>query len=181
MKRTVLLTSGTILIVTLLAGAAYMAGRQLHKQMTSDEASVVAMGSDGQAKYQIVDVDTERAKELPDRPSDLTGLLIRAENNSVYVGVGARRDFGFSATGSGDYDASDFDAIVEVVVTHGTEIYKDVTGVQSLGPEQKPGLIRQKVVPIKLDELGGQGLIMAWGERRGDRMIADVVLCRIGC
>lgn len=181
MKRTLLLTSGTILVVALLAGAAYMAGRLLRKQMASDEASVMTMGSDGQAKYQIVDVDTERAKELPDRPSDLTGLLIRAENNSVYIGVGARRDFGFSATGSGDYDASDFDAIVEVVVTHSTELYKDVTGVHSLDPEQKPGPIRQKVAPLDLDEFGGQGLIMAWGERRGDRMIADVVLCRIGC
>jgi hypothetical protein len=181
MKRAVLLTSGIILMVAALAGAAYIAGRLLQKRMASDDTSAMAIGSDGRTHYQIVDVDTERAKELPDRPSDLTGLLIRAENNSVYIGIGARRDFGFSATGSGDYDASDFDAIVEVVVTRGTEIYKDVTGLQGLGPGQKPGSIRQKVAPLKLDELSGQGLIMAWGERRGDRLIADVVLCRIGC
>jgi hypothetical protein len=139
------------------------------------------MDSSAQTSYQIVDVDTEYAEELPDRPSDVTGPMTGVENNSIYVGVGAKRDLGFSATGSGDYDARDFDLIVEVVVTRDTELYKDVTGFQVIEPGQALETIRQKVSPLTLGEIGGQGLIMAWGERRGDRLIADVVLCRIGC
>jgi hypothetical protein len=183
MKKTLLIAGGIVVLVTVLAGAAFLAGRMLTRPVTSEKASsmTMTMGSDGQTKYQIADVDMKHAEELPDRPPDVTGLMIKAENNSIYIGIGPRRDFGFSAAGSGEYDADDFDAIVEVVVTRSTEMYKDVTGVQVLKPGQELETVRQKVAPLRLDELSGQGLIMAWGERRGDRLIADVVLCRIGC
>lgn len=181
MRKRILIAVGTVVLLGVLAGAAYVAGRLLVEPVTTNEASVMTRGSDGQTKVQIVDVDTKRAEELPDRPPDVTGLMTRAENNSIYIGIGPKRDFGFSTTSTGDYDASDFDAIVEVVVTRSTEMHKDVTGAQSLGPGQKLETIQQKVAPLDLDDLRGQGLIMAWGERRGDRLIADVVLCRIGC
>jgi len=42
-----------------------------------------------------------------------------------------------------------------------------------------PGKIEQKIVPATLDELKGQAIITAWGERKGDRLIAEVVLCSI--
>ena len=170
-----------IVLVVVPAGAAYLAGRLLTRSVAPSEANTMTMGSDGQTRHQIVDVDTKRAEELPDRPPDVTGLMIRTENNSIYIGVGPRRDFGFSATGSGEYDAADLDAIIEVVVTRNTELHKDVTGIQALGSGQELEMIQQKVAPLTPDELSGQGLIMAWGERRGDRLIADAVLCRIGC
>ncbi len=181
MKKRITIASGIVALIAVLAGAAYVAGRLMKRPVPSGKGNVITMGSGGQTLYQVADIDIEHAKELPDRPSDVTGLMTGVENNSIYVGVGAKRDLGFSATGSEDYDASDFDAIVEVVVTRDTEVYRDVTGVQVLEPGQELDTIRQEVAPLTLDDMSGQGLIMAWGERRGDRLIADVVLCRIGC
>lgn len=181
MKKTFLIAGGITVLIVVLAGAAYVGGRLLITPVRSNKASTMTMGNDGQTKYQIVDVDTERAEELPDRPPDVTGLMIKAENKSIYIGTDPRRDFGFSVTGSGDYDADNFDTIVEVIVTRNTEMHKDVTGVQARGPGQGLETVQQKVAPLKLHELSGQGLILAWGERRGDRLIADVLLCRIGC
>ncbi len=181
MVKKPLIAGSAVVLVVVLAGAAYLTGRLLTGSATPSEANAMTMDGDGQTRHQIVDIDTKRAEELPDRPPDMTGLMIKTENNSIYIGVGPRRDFGFSATGSGEYDAADFDAIVEVVVTRNTEMHKDVTGVQALRPGQEPETIQQKVAPLELEELGGQGLIMVWGERRGDRLVADAVLCRIGC
>lgn len=181
MKRTVLIVGCVVLLIALLAGAAYVAGRYLKATDPSGEGTAITMGSGGGTSYQVVDIETERAEELPNRPADVSGLLTRIEGNSIYIGMGVRRDLSFSAEGSDDYDASDFDAIVEVVVTRDTAMYRDVTGIQMLGPGEKLDVIRQKVAPLPLDDVGGQALILAWGNRRGDRLIADVLLCRIGC
>ncbi len=46
------------------------------------------------------------------------------------------------------------------------------------GPDALPsdGKVQQKVAPGSLDELSKNSIISAWGERRGDRVIATILL-----
>jgi hypothetical protein len=41
---------------------------------------------------------------------------------------------------------------------------------------QQHRTIQQQVEPGSLDEIGSNSMISAWGERRGDRVIATVLL-----
>jgi hypothetical protein len=61
------------------------------------------------------------------------------------------------------------------VVTKDTQVYRDAT---ALNPEQPPqgGPVQQKVEPGSLDEVGENSIIMAWGERRGERLVARVLM-----
>jgi hypothetical protein len=92
------------------------------------------------------------------------GIIIRKEGDQVHMDT--QSDPGSTAT-------------VEVVVTKETRLYKDVTAFQMVQGDAPPDQIEQKIVPATLDELKGQVLIVAWGERKGDRLIAEVVLCTI--
>ena len=65
---------------------------------------------------------------------------------------------------------------VEVVITSDTIIYKDVPPMPAGGPPLGGGKMQQKVEPGSLDEIGGNSFVIAWGEKRGDRLIARVLL-----
>jgi hypothetical protein len=63
---------------------------------------------------------------------------------------------------------------LEVVVTGDTKIYKDVTQA-GLSAPPSDGKVQQQVAAGSLDEIGSNSFVSAWGERRGDRVIAKVL------
>jgi hypothetical protein len=69
-----------------------------------------------------------------------------------------------------------------VVVTRDTKIYRDITFtdimVMNEGGEipELPENIEMKVEPAPADEIGTNSMVTIWGERRGDRITADVIL-----
>jgi hypothetical protein len=62
-----------------------------------------------------------------------------------------------------------------VVATHETLIYRDDT-LQQLGDDPPPGPVQQLLKPGSLDELGATSTVLAWGEKRGDRLLATVLV-----
>ena len=66
---------------------------------------------------------------------------------------------------------------VEVVVTSETLIYCDVTAMSMEPPENNETTTVQQVVePCTLDDLTSDTMLMVWGRKSGDRIIADVVV-----
>jgi hypothetical protein len=63
-------------------------------------------------------------------------------------------------------------ALMEVVVTSQTKIYKDVTSRQFGGPAPEGGKVQQIVEPGSLDEIGQDSSITVWGKKTGERFIA---------
>jgi hypothetical protein len=63
----------------------------------------------------------------------------------------------------------------EIVVTKDTQVYRDVTAPNPSEPTQD-GAIQQKVEPGSLDEIGENSTVMAWGERRGERLVARALM-----
>lgn len=181
-KRSLWFIIGGMLLVVLLVGAAFVAGRLLKKPATANVnpggGGGMVVGGDGVMK----EVEIERPKELPDRAPDVTGALQKVENNSIFV-TASSGPIGIMVGPEGgkiDVDTESGDATtVEVVVTQETLIYRDANAFQSFPGDGPPDKIEQKVAPMTLDELKGQALVTAWGERKGDRLIAEVVFCTI--
>jgi hypothetical protein len=65
---------------------------------------------------------------------------------------------------------------LEVVVTGDTLLYKDVTALNDIKSQPSSGTIQQQVEAGSLDGIGSNSMISAWGERRGDRVIANVLV-----
>ena len=135
-----------------------------------------------------VRVTTLAAPELPHSPSDVHGVFVRREDNSLIVGTGAielnvevRRTQGgaIEPEVSLGHDGPE----VEVVVTHDTVIYREETEQPGGSGENRKGgeyTVEQVVKEVdSLDELGKNTEVMAWGSQRGDRVVAEILVYRV--
>jgi hypothetical protein len=116
-------------------------------------------------------LDIQNAKEMPDVPADVAGLFVRREDNRLFVGTGNMSGVKVNGRWEFDHDGP----VVEVVTTHDTLIYRDDT-LQQLGGVAPSGPIKQVLEPGSLDEIGKNSTVQAWGERRGERVIAEVIV-----
>lgn len=89
------------------------------------------------------------------------GVVTERKDNSIYV---AGKGFG-GGTGSN----------VEVVVTNETIIYRETTEA-SKRPSGENQTIQQTVEEATLDDLKTESMVMVWGRKSGDRIIAEVLM-----
>jgi hypothetical protein len=179
MKKTTLIIAGIIVLVALLAGAAFVGAQLLSGQGLPVQASAgglkMALGQGGKAN-QMFSLDIQPAKELPQTQADAKGLFDHRKDNSIFVGTGqvrmmAQKDQSGNVTTSSTHDGP----TVEVVVTSQTTVYRDVTLKQFSG-QPPSGKIQQVVEPGSLDEIGQDSMITVWGKKTSDRFIADVLV-----
>jgi hypothetical protein len=150
-----------VALVLVLGAAAFLGGRYLQN------------GSFARDRNYYITL----APELPTAAADATGVFVRRQNNSLFIGTG-------NITGSKQpglngaaqilfgYDGP----VVEVVVTTNTKIYSDVTSQMNQNRPRDNSPIQQRVVPGNLDEIDHNTIVSAWGNKSGDRLIADVLL-----
>jgi hypothetical protein len=152
-------------LVVVLAGAAFVGARLLTGQGLPGQASPGARGS----------IQRIPAKELPQTLADAEGIFDHRKDNSIFVGTGqVRKKPQTDQRGDVTVSLTHDGPTVEVVVSHQTILYKDVT----VQPPRGSGTItfQQVVEPGSLDEIGENCLITAWGKKMGDRIIADVLV-----
>jgi hypothetical protein len=178
MKKSILIAAGLIVLVAVLAAAAFVGAQLLAGQGLPGLSSgpLVLKGPDGSQQVRIQPGDTQPAKELPQTPADVRGVFDHRKDNSLFVGTGViisdvQKDQSGNVTSSSTYNGP----IVEVVVTPQTMFYRDVTNRQFKG-QPPSGKIQQVVEPGSLDEVGKDSLVHAWGKKTGDRIIADVIV-----
>lgn len=172
MKRSMVLIVSIGFVVLLLGGAAYVGARLLGQQdPPAAEATgpqVVRSGPHGTESLAIV-----RSDELPPAAADVRGIVVGRQDNTLVVGTGQ-----FRLNIQDDKVITDYDGPeVEVVVTHDTVIYRDRTDY--LKDEGQDGKIQQVVKPGTLEEIGPDSLVSAWGQERGSRLFADVLVYNI--
>jgi hypothetical protein len=166
MKRRVLVISGIIVLVVLLAGAAFVGGQLLTGQGLPGQAS-----PGGRSSYQIIP-----AKELPQTSADVEGPLDHRKDNSIFVGTGqATKNVTKDQSGQVRLSLGHTGPTVEVVVSPQTKIYSDVT-MQQYDGQRSTGQIQQVVEPGSLGDIGTVSIITAWGKKTGNRIIADVLV-----
>ena len=188
-KKTLLLIISALMLVAILTAAAFLAGRLMNRKPSSQQPQILG-GTVGDGPFtiagglessgvvvgeQTIGLDFQPAKELPTTPPVTAGLFTRRLDNSIFVGTGMSVSVMTADTG-GDaqspvtsYDGPE----VEVVITKETLIYRDVTKFDLENPS---AAVQQELEPGSLEDLNSQNMVSVWGQKTGDRLVAEVIL-----
>jgi hypothetical protein len=168
-----------VLLVLVLASAAFLGGRYLTKGLVAiGGGTFFSSGGPGSHVEQVFSKnDIIPAPGLPTAAADATGVFLRRQNNSFFIGTGnvTIHIGGSGPNGTSNVGSSYDGPVVEVVVTNNTKIYRDDT-FQNEPDLPSASKIQQKVVPGSLDEISQTSMIDAWGKKTGDRLVANVLL-----
>lgn len=167
-----------IIGVVILGSAAFLGARLLSRQTDSKgnfETIPIGGGEDGMA-YSVSEssIDIEHADEIPERQADASGLVSQIKDRSLYVQTGENFVVSMSENGEVDSDVENKGPLIEAVVTGDTQIFADTT-FDSGVPEEMDN-IQQLVEPADFSEIQADTMISVWGSKRGDRLIAEVIL-----
>ncbi len=155
---------------------------QTRVRLLDTASQVVADSGDPQGQQGVVTLalkakmlDIQNAEEMPDASADVDGLFVRREDGSLFVRTGNRS----GVKVNGEWELHQDGPVVEIVTTHDTVIYRDDT-LEQLGGVAPSGPIQQVLNPGTLDELGKNSTVRAWGEKRGDGVVAEVIVFTSG-
>jgi hypothetical protein len=175
MKRKVWTGIGLTLLLLLLAGGAFVGARLL-------TAGSVIGGAAGEPRVrvatgdgQVVDAQWVRAEGMPESSPDVSGAFAGRQDNSIFVDE-TEGGFLISKGEDGSFSVTNTTGkISEVVVASETLVYVDET-LDNMDEALSDGQLHQRVQPGTVEEIGEMSFVRAWGERRGDRLIASVLL-----
>ncbi len=177
------------IVVALLAGGAYTAVQLLAEPQPETAVAgggrvmqSVQVGNDGVA----VSVQTTilPAPELPQESAAAFGIVLGRQDDTLKIGTGdvelAVEVQVDAATGQEQTSVvpSTNGPELEVVLTRDTRLYRDVTDLGSQMPDGSGEVtITQAVRPVThAGQIENQMEVQVWGERRGDRIIATVLV-----
>jgi hypothetical protein len=174
MKRIFVIAAFVLALVLLLAGGAYMAGRLLGtgSETGSGDGPTIKIGM---GKGPLTEAVWVPAEESPTTDPDVAGAFDRRQDNSIFVNE-TKDGFMISQDESGSFSITNTTGqIHEVVVTGETGVYVDSTNEQ-IDEALSDGKLYQKLGAGTLEEVADLSYVRAWGERRGDRLIASVLI-----
>lgn len=170
--------------VLLLAGAAFLGARLLSQPQAANNSNGDSGGMmkkmGGGPGSEEVTIERQPAEELPDREPDILGEVSELKDNSLMVTPVGNITVSVNQDGETNKDVQYVGAETEVVVTQETKIYLDVTNDSM--PIEKPAesmVIEQKLEAADLSQVGEGGIVMVWGYKRGDRLIAETIVLEI--
>jgi hypothetical protein len=188
MKRLTSIVIGAA-VVLLLAGAAFMAARLWSNKEQEVGLGGLAVAVNGDAKAgqplgvvgaaQAIKIEMVAAPELPKTPETVNGVFVRREDNSFFVGTGnLKLSMTMEQNGGGVVNADYDGPVIEVVVTRDTLLYRDETPAffskaDLSGEVEIQQVVRQVDAP---EGLGENSTIRVWGQQRGDRVVAEVLV-----
>ena len=160
-----------IVLILVLVAAAFVGGQLLNGRVNP----LGAEDEPGNDSSEPREIQVIPAAELPSLPPDGSGTFLRRQDNSIFLGVG--NDTGVSSSDSESpavgESPNNAGAVLEVVVTSETAIYQEVPDqLQQSVPDE----IQLEVVAGTLEDIGATSFIWVWGQKTGDRIIADVLL-----
>jgi len=191
-KKLVFGIIGGVVVVVLLAGAAFVAMRMFNPKIFSGFASkgprLSASGGGGEmflkssngGSSSSVQIHMKRASELPATSADLVGMVSAINGNSLSVSQG--KMMMISKNGSAPVastpDDNSSSPATEVVLTKDTKIWRDTT--MDNAPKPSGGntemTLQQTVETADVSFIVTGYPIQVWGQKRGDRLVADVVV-----
>jgi hypothetical protein len=180
-----------IVIAILLVAAAFMAGRLMRQPGVNEgpggavitqsgggpSAGLSAVGAAGEESFSV---EAVRAPELPQTEPDAMGLMTAQRDNSIFISIANEIMFGIVRDENGETQTigpSTDGPKLEIVVGPDTKIYRDTTRPPA-DPEDIPedGTVQQTVELLEtLPALPENTVIHAWGQKTGDRLLADVL------
>ena len=173
----------TVLLIVLGAGA-FTAVNLITAQNGQGEEDLPAgamvfedVMDDGTGNPVTVNTIILPAENLPDRPSETGGVLVRQEDNSYFVGTGSISVSVNIINGEMSTAVEHSGPEIEVVANHNTQFYRDVTQVSFTAAESKEQTLQQEIVLVDQPETMPEGAnFQVWGEKSGDRVIANIIV-----
>ena len=155
---------GVIIIVTGIA--AFIAGRMIH----SSVGPLSLFGSMGEGDG----ISILPAEELPKTPREVEGIFVERQDNIIIIESDRPGGDGVTGSPAGIGGGLRF----EVVITAETLIYHDTTEPPARRPSvNDPRELQQTVEAGMLEDLTNlQSMVMVWGRKSGDRIIAEVLV-----
>jgi hypothetical protein len=173
MKRSLLIAGSILALVLLLAAGAFVAGRLLSAGSKMDDGQSTLKISTGSG--QVVAAQWVPAAECPASEPDVAGAFAHRHDNSLFVDE-TKDGFVIAKNDDGSFSVTNTTGQThEVVVTGETAVYVDVTQ-ENIDEAASDGKLNQKLKAGSIEEIGDLSYIQAWGERRGDRLIASVLV-----
>ena len=180
MKKILLAVVGVLVVAVLV----FTAVSTWRTQQTTNEPTTLTMpilaSEDENGESEVtVGVSFESAPELPTEPIAAWGVLLRESNNSYLVGSGPNFVQVDEVDGELQPVPHHEGPEVEVVVTQDTLFYEDVTNMEraentAVSTEMT---MQQQVRPVpKPDALPTVANLLVWGERTGERVVAEVIV-----
>lgn len=156
-----------VCVFLLLVGAAAFLGAALLNHRTGPDGLGVPF--EGDFRSMVVP-----APELPTAQPDVTGPFIERKDNTIVVELKSLEAGSIVSTSSAG-TKNQSGPLVEVVITNQTTIYRETTQpTEPLSAENQT--ILQTVEAATLDDLDSRSMIMVWGRKSGDRVIAEVLM-----
>ncbi|MDY7042289.1 MAG: hypothetical protein SVX38_15650 [Chloroflexota bacterium] len=165
---------GVTSLAVLLVGAAFVGGRLLSQRRSSSGMQVVDLG-DGRVMMTIHADDIQWPDELPKESPTAHGFVTDVGGKTITIGQ--PKDEGgvvIIRSEDGESREREYENLQEVVVTQETLIYRNKP------VEIDPGQETSELPPMEVEEVGladvGKGdFIAVWGEKHGDRIVAEVI------
>jgi hypothetical protein len=182
MKRNILVIAGVVVLIVVLAAGAFVAADLLAEQKQKADLPPGALVfedvmDDGSGNPVTVKTVILPAEELPERPSEASGVFKRQEDNSYFVGTGNISISVNEVNGETTTAVEHSGPEIEVVTGRDTQFYRDVTQIEYASTESKEQTLQQTLALMEQPQEMPEGAeIQAWGQKSGDRVIADVVV-----
>lgn len=183
MNRKLWLVLGGLVVVLLLAAGGLTAVRLLSVQARAvDEYGPGVqvfedVMDDGSGNPVSVTTIVEPAAELPDASPAGAGVITRNGDSSVFFGTGSTSVNVVIENGEPSVTTDFSGPELEAVLTRETVFYQDETDLTLDFSQSGERVVQQKVReverPLTFPEGGS---ITVWGEKRGDRIVATVVV-----
>ena len=149
------------------------------------QKTLMMSGPDGSVSSTI---KTLASPDLPPEDPVTVGVFKSSEDNTLILGEGPLEiELNVEVIGDGQpvpvISISNFGPDVEVVIPVGAVIYRDVTETPSMrSGNLKPGdnIIPQQLKVISdISDIADDTIISVWGDKRGDRVVADVIVLKV--
>jgi len=175
MNRKVWIGLAAVAGLALVAGAAYLAVNLMSSGHAVNFRAAPPGAGGGlvlMKNGQRITLNLKPAPELPQRAPDVRGRLVEIKDNSLNVDTNATL-----ASSGGASATSQAGPATEVVITQATKVYRDAT-FDAMQPPPDDGNVQQKVEAYSLAQAAKDGAdtVTAWGTKRGERLVADVVV-----
>ncbi len=171
-------------VIVVVAAAAFVGGRLLNGQ--AGPLGLFPMMGGGPGSVSI-EINMTPAPELPKTEPEARGTFVEREDNTIVIQTvsmemgkgGVVVSNGSAGGGAGpitNQDGGEQGPKVEVVITNATVIYRDATEMPEPSGVSENMAVQQIVEEGSLDDLNGDSMVMVWGRKSGERIIADMIV-----
>ncbi len=182
MNRNILYIVGGVILLAIIGAGTFTAVQLLSAQNSEGDLPAGTMifedvTDDGTGNPVTVKTIILPAEELPKRPSEAGGVLVREIDNSYFVGTGSISVNVSVINGETSTSVDHSGPEIEVVVNRDTQFFRDVTEVSLTASESKEQTLHQEITAVSQPDQMPQGAnIQVWGEKRGDRVVAELIV-----